>query len=129
MSTDSSPTPTVPDADSFAREWVAAWNSHDLEAILSHYSEDVVFRSPLIIALLGISDGELRGRTALRDYFARGLDAYPDLEFHLHEALSGVGTVAVRYRSVNDRESVEVMELGADGLVARVTALYAEPAA
>ena len=28
-------------AQSFAQEWVKAWNDHDLEAILSHYDEGV----------------------------------------------------------------------------------------
>ena len=35
-------------AQAFAREWVKAWNDHDLEAILSHYAEDVVFHSPVV---------------------------------------------------------------------------------
>ena len=34
-------------ARTLATEWVAAWNSHDLERILAHYAHDVVFSSPL----------------------------------------------------------------------------------
>ncbi len=33
------------DYDAFAIEWEAAWNAHDLNRILAHYAEDVVFRS------------------------------------------------------------------------------------
>jgi ketosteroid isomerase-like protein len=117
------------EADQFAREWIAAWNSHDLDAILSHYAEDAVFTSPFVIALLGVEDGVVRGRAALRDYFARALDAYPDLHFELHEALAGAASVALHYTSVGGRESVEVMELDGDGLVSRVTAHYSEPSA
>jgi hypothetical protein len=120
--------PTAASAEAFAREWVAAWNSHDLDAILSHYAEDVVFRSPFVVSLLGVEDGVVRGRDALRDYFARGLAAYPELEFDLHEGLPGAGSVAVRYRSVGGREAIEVMELDAGGLVDRVTVHYSEPA-
>ena len=40
-------------AQAFAREWVKAWNDHDLEAILSHYAEDVVFHSPRIRMVTG----------------------------------------------------------------------------
>lgn len=36
-------------AQEFAAEWIAAWNSHDLERILSHYAEDFEMASPLII--------------------------------------------------------------------------------
>ena len=38
-------------ARQFAREWVDAWNAHDLERILSHYAPDVVLRSPVAARL------------------------------------------------------------------------------
>lgn len=120
--------PTAASADAFAREWIDAWNSHDLDRILTHYAEDVVFVSPFVTALLGAEDGIVRGRDALRDYFARGLAAYPDLHFDFHEALLGAASVAIRYRSVGGREAIEVMELGEDGLVHRVTCHYSAAA-
>ena len=36
------------DLHAFAEEWITAWNTHDLDRILSHYAEDIVFRSPVI---------------------------------------------------------------------------------
>ena len=44
-------------AERLAREWVEAWNAHDLERILSHYAEDVEFASPFVAAILG--DGRI----------------------------------------------------------------------
>ena len=41
------------EATRFAREWVAAWNSHDLERILSHYADDAELTSPLVQKILG----------------------------------------------------------------------------
>ena len=35
-------------AKRFAMEWVAAWNSHDLERILAHYEDDFEMSSPII---------------------------------------------------------------------------------
>ena len=29
--------------DAFAAEWIAAWNAHDLDRILAHYAEGIVF--------------------------------------------------------------------------------------
>ncbi len=29
-------------------KWISAWNTHELKAILSLYSEDIEFRSPKI---------------------------------------------------------------------------------
>ncbi len=34
------------DAVAFADDWVTAWNSHDLEKVLSHFDDNVVFTSP-----------------------------------------------------------------------------------
>jgi ketosteroid isomerase-like protein len=30
-------------ADAFVERWVEAWNSHDLDGIVGHFAEDVVF--------------------------------------------------------------------------------------
>jgi ketosteroid isomerase-like protein len=34
------------EAVGFAERWVKNWNAHDLEGLLSHFSDDVVFTSP-----------------------------------------------------------------------------------
>jgi hypothetical protein len=44
---------TIDDARAFAAEWIAAWNSHDLDRILSHYAGDIVFLSPFAQQLVG----------------------------------------------------------------------------
>jgi hypothetical protein len=111
-------------ADRLAAAWIAAWNAHDLDAILAHYADDVTFASPFVTALTGDASGVIDGREALRDYFRRGLEAYPDLRFELHAALPGVSSVALHYRSVGDRMAIETMELDADGAVVRVAAHY-----
>ena len=37
---------TAGEADELAHHWIEAWNDHDLERILAHYADDVVFRLP-----------------------------------------------------------------------------------
>ena len=36
------------DLAKFTGEWIRSWNSHDLESILYHYSDDVEITSPMI---------------------------------------------------------------------------------
>lgn len=36
-------------AERFAKDWVDAWNRHDLEAVLSHYADDFEMSSPYIV--------------------------------------------------------------------------------
>jgi ketosteroid isomerase-like protein len=81
-------------ARAFAEEWIAAWNSHDLELILTHYEEDVELRSPVAVKLLQ-GDGRVRGKAALREYFELGLQAYPHLRFDLVETLWGIETIVI----------------------------------
>jgi len=115
---------TADDANSFAREWAEAWNSHDLDRIMSHYAEDVELTSPLVSRILGEGQHTVRGKAALRAYFKKGLEAFPDLEFVLWGAYPGVDSVVVHYQSVRAMKSVEVMVFDAQGKVCRVRAHY-----
>lgn len=92
----------------FAEEWVDAWNSHDLDRIMSHYAPGVEFTSPAV-RLLGGGEPTIAGLDDLRCYFARALDRFPALHFELVEALTGVDSVAVVYRNGERRTAAEVM--------------------
>lgn len=116
---------TESEATRFAHDWVEAWNSHDLERILSHYADDATLTSPLVHQIVGGDQPSVRGKTALRAYFKRGLDAYPDLTFTLWGVYAGVESVVVHYRSVRGMGSAELMRIGADGRVCEVVAHYA----
>jgi ketosteroid isomerase-like protein len=112
-------------AERLARDWLDAWNAHDLERILRHYADDVEFTSPFVAALLGDAGGTLRGRHVLRDYFANCLARYPALRFRLETVLAGVRSVTLYYESVNGLTAAEVMEIDADDRIVRVLAHYA----
>ncbi len=43
---------TKNDAEKFADAWIAAWNAHDLDAILSHYDDAIELTSPVAAKLL-----------------------------------------------------------------------------
>jgi ketosteroid isomerase-like protein len=111
-------------AAAFAREWVEAWNAHDLERILAHYDERVEFRSPFVVQIAGEPSGRLVGRERLRGYFAEALKRYPDLRFDLQRVYAGVSGVVLQYRSVKDLQAAEVMALNDAGRVVRVDAHY-----
>ncbi len=120
---------TAEQAEAFASDWIAAWNAHDVERILSHCCEEVVLSSPFVIRLVGAPSGEIRGLEALRVYLQRGLDADPDLRLEPIEVLPGVGSIALRYRSVGGREAIETLELDRAGKIRRSAAHYSAPAA
>ena len=59
-------------AEKFSKEWVEAWNSHDIDKILSHYTEDFEMSSPLIVSRMEITSGTLKGKEAVRKYLVFG---------------------------------------------------------
>src|SRR5438270_10749763 len=103
--------------EGFAKVWIQAWNQRDLEAVLSHYTEDVEFQSPLVIKLLGETSGTVRGKQNLREYFRKALAAFPgDIELELLGAYQGVNSLLVHFQT-KGRSAAEVMELNQDGKV------------
>jgi hypothetical protein len=110
----------------FVREWIEAWNRHDLDQIMTHYAEKIRLSSPFIVKLLGNPKGEIEGKEALRSYFVKGLAAFPDLKFELIHFFIGVNSVVLYYRSVKNMLSCEVMELDDKGRISRVMAHYNE---
>jgi ketosteroid isomerase-like protein len=112
-------------AQQFAEDWIESWNAHDLERILSHYADDFEMRSPLIVERMGIPEGRLQGKDAIRPYWEQGLAATPPLKFELRHVMAGVGAIAIVYRSVTrDVDVVERIEFNDQGLGVRAEALY-----
>ena len=115
---------TREEAWKLGNEWVAAWNAHDLDAIMSHYADAVELTSPVAAQLLARPDGKVAGKVALRAYFQRGLEAYPELQFRLEDVLWGLHSVVLYYTNQKGTRTAEFMELSASGKVVRVVANY-----
>jgi ketosteroid isomerase-like protein len=111
-------------AKKFAKEWVASWNSHDMEHILSHYSEDIEVTTPMIKIATGGETSTLKGKEAVAAYWKKAMERLPDLHFELLDVTEGVGSVALYYKSVMDKRSVEVMFFNEEGKVNRMFAHY-----
>jgi hypothetical protein len=115
---------TTDEAWSLANHWVAAWNAHDLDLIMTHYDDAVELTSPVAAQLLGSSHGKVVGKPNLRAYFQPGLEAYPELHFHLEDVLWGMNSVVLCYTNQNGRQTAEFMELSPEGKVTRVVSNY-----
>ena len=115
---------TKDDASNFANHWVAAWNAQDLDSIMSHYEDAVELTSPVAAQLLGMPGGKVVGKANLRAYFQRGLEAYPQLHFHLEDALWAINSVVLYYTNQKGTRSAEFMQLSPTGKVTHVVAHY-----
>ena len=109
--------------EGFAKGWIQAWNQRDLEAVLSHYTEDVEFQSPLVVKLLGETSGTVRGKENLREYFRKALAAFPgDIEIELLGIYQGMNSLLIHFQ-VKGRKAIEVMELNQEGKIRRALTL------
>jgi predicted ester cyclase len=115
---------TREEAWNLANHWVAAWNAHDLDLIMSHYEDGVELTSPVAAQLLGIPDGKVAGKASVRAYFQQGLEAYPELHFQMEDVLWGLNSVVLYYKNQKGTLSGEFMELAGNGKVTRVVAHY-----
>lgn len=105
-----------PDAIPFAEQWVDAWNAHDVESVLQHFDDDVVFTSPVAGRLLPETTGIVRGKPALRDYWTLALQRVPNLRFVVEGVYEGIDTIVIAYRNQDGGLVSEVLRFG-DGLV------------
>lgn len=110
-------------AEAFSREWVAAWNAHDIERVLSHYADDFELASPFIVQIAGVPEGRLIGKAAVRAYWAEALRRMPDLLFRLRGCRVGVDSVVIEYEGVG-RMAAETLVFDRDMRVARAYANY-----
>jgi len=114
------------DAIAFSRQWVAAWNSHDVAAVLTHFHDEVLFTSPVAAAMYPETSGVIRGKSALRHYWSSALEQLPDLHFVVDDVYRGIDTVVINYRNQSGGLVNEVLRFGDDGLVIEGHGTYLE---
>lgn len=113
-------------AKEFAKDWIDSWNSHNLDDILSHYSEDIEVTTPMIKLAGGIDIGTLKGKEAVGEYWKKALTKIPDLKFELIDVTESVESVALYYKSVMNKKAIEVMFFDKNGKVNKMIAHYTE---
>ncbi len=62
-----------PDLVELGRKWIAAWNTRDLEHVLTLYAEDAEMTSDHVVRLGFSVQGSLRGKHNLRAYWSKAL--------------------------------------------------------
>lgn len=110
-------------ADRFAADWIDAWNSHDLDRILAHYTDDFEMASPRIAIVAGEPSGRLRGKQAIGAYWRKALALAPQLRFELRATYVGADSVTLFYEGARG-PAAEVFFFDAGGMVVSAAAHY-----
>ncbi len=112
------------DVVKYAREWQASWNSHDLQRIMAHYSDDIRFRSRKAASLVGT--GLIVGKPALEEYWAAALQRQPNLRFSIERVYSGHDTMVIAYTNQVGVHAAETLRFGRGGLVVEASACHSD---
>lgn len=102
------------DAVAFSKRWVDAWNAHDVEAVVEHFHEEVVFTSPVAASVLPETAGLVRGKSELRRYWTLALQRIPNLRFAVEDVYVGVDTIVIAYRNQDGGLVSEVLRFRGD---------------
>ena len=105
------------DLAALGREWISAWNSHDLERILALYTEDAEMTSDRIQALGLSASGTLRGKASLRMYWGKAFQLLPNLHFDLIDVYVSPDSLVVFYENERGAKICEYLRLNADGKI------------
>jgi len=117
---------SVPEAQEFAREWIEAWNSHNINRILDHYSEDFEMTTPMIVLVMNDQTGTLKGKKNVKPYWEKALERVSDLRFELIDVFVSVNSLVIYYKAVLGKRAAEILFFGEDGKVNRSIAHYNE---
>src|SRR5579872_5691563 len=108
----------------FAHEWLDAWNKHDIDLIMKHYSDSIEFCSPVVQNVLGDPDGVVAGIDNLRDYFSRQLKKFSTLHFQLLDVFTSPQSIVLYYKINRGLLAAEVMLLDENMKALKVYANY-----
>lgn len=115
-------------AQRFAKSWFAAWNAHDLDAMMAHYADAIEHSSPFIARYNNDPTcAPLKGKAAVRDYFGRALARNPTLAFTPMHVAVGVSTVLLVYRRMTGEVAAETFAFDGAGKVVKSVSHYAMP--
>jgi len=105
------------DLATLGREWIAAWNSHDLERVLSLYAEDSEMTSDKIPVFGFDPSGTLRGKDKIRAYWGTALKQLPNLHFDLIDTYVSPDSIVVFYQNERGAKICEYLRLDAEGKI------------
>jgi len=115
---------TTTDMTALGREWIAAWNAHDLDRVLALYTEDFEMTSKHIVGFGFDASGTLRGKDKVREYWAFALTKVPDLHFRLIGVYTSPDSVIVHYENERGGKVSEYLRFDASGKIVQGSGNY-----
>jgi ketosteroid isomerase-like protein len=95
-----------------ALKWFEAFNAHDLEKLLSLYDDNAEHYSPKLKVRRPETNGLVKGKAALRDWWKDSFDRLPRLRYEIKKLTADEEQVFMEYiRHVEGEEDLRVGEV------------------
>ncbi len=114
------------DTQAIALDWIDAWNKRDINRIMTHYTDDIIFYSLTVTKRWGIADGKIVGKEKLRAHFLKGFELAPNLYFEFIDMLSGTDGITIVYKRETGALVADVAVLDENGKATLVKAYYGQ---
>ena len=105
---------------SIAHAWFEAFNSHNLEKLISLYDEDAQHFSPKLKIRHPETNGLVTGKDALRNWWKDAFERLPSLHYKVTSLTANSDRVFMEYLRIVDQETnmlvAEVLEIK-EGLI------------
>ncbi len=94
-----------------ALDWFDAFNQHDLERLLALYDEEAEHYSPKLKVRNPLTNGLIKGKQALRDWWQDSFNRLPTLHYKVLHLIAHDNRVFMEYiRQVDGEEDLRVGE-------------------
>lgn len=98
--------------ESIAIKWFEAFNTHNLEQLLSLYHDEANHFSPKLKIRMPETKGLVRGKNALRNWWKDAFDRLPSLHYQVTSLTSSEKQVFMEYlRKVDGEDDMLVAEV------------------
>jgi predicted SnoaL-like aldol condensation-catalyzing enzyme len=107
---------------SIAHAWFEAFNSHNLEKLISLYDDEAKHYSPKLKIRLPETKGLVKGKEALREWWRDAFERLPSLHYKVTSLTANSDRVFMEYIRIVDQEDnmlvAEVLEIKEGFIVA-----------
>ena len=93
-----------------ATNWFAAFNKQNVDDLLSLYDDDDEHFSPRLLKNHPETNGLIKGKAAMRDWWQEAFDKMPSLRYHPIEIREENDIVFLEYKRMVDDEEDQVVK-------------------
>src|ERR1051325_2271162 len=100
-------------ANQHVKKWINGWNNHDIQTILSMYSENIEFSSPKIKSVFPDRNiSKIDNKKVLEEYWSKALkNNFPNLKFTAKEVFVHDNKIILEYYATLDgKQKTSVIE-------------------